>query len=82
MFQATVPYTFRSILLLPIFENLFGHPPAVRTYCPGRIILMGDHLDYHDYGVITMTTHEGTQILAARNGRNEIRIVSKDPDEQ
>ncbi|RCN43690.1 GHMP kinase protein [Ancylostoma caninum] len=43
---------------------------------------MGDHLDYHDYCVITMTTHEGTQILAARNGRNEIRIVSKDPDEQ
>ncbi|EYC19494.1 hypothetical protein Y032_0024g892 [Ancylostoma ceylanicum] len=64
------------------FENLFGHQPTVRTYCPGRLILMGEHIDHHGYCVISMTTHEGTEILAARNGRSEIRIVSKDPDEQ
>ncbi|KAL6729960.1 hypothetical protein Aduo_000967 [Ancylostoma duodenale] len=62
------------------FEDVFGHPPTLRTYCPGTFIVIGDHIDNHGYSVISMTTFEGTEILATRNGKSVVRIASKDQD--
>ncbi|EYB94116.1 hypothetical protein Y032_0175g496 [Ancylostoma ceylanicum] len=64
------------------FQDVFGYPATLRTFCPGRLILTGEHIDFHGYSVISMTTSDGTAILAGRNGKSLIRIVSKDPDKK
>ncbi|KIH60552.1 hypothetical protein ANCDUO_09196 [Ancylostoma duodenale] len=60
------------------FQNVFGHLPTVRVFCPGRVNLIGEHIDYHGYGVLPMATEDGTEILAAPNGQSIIRIANVD----
>ncbi|EYB94107.1 hypothetical protein Y032_0175g494 [Ancylostoma ceylanicum] len=64
------------------FQDVFGYPATLRTYCPGRLILTGEHIDFHGYSVVSMTISDGTAILAGRNGKPVIRIASKDPDKK
>ncbi|EYC34208.1 hypothetical protein Y032_0001g305 [Ancylostoma ceylanicum] len=60
------------------FQNVFGHLPTIRVFCPGRVNLIGEHIDYHGYGVLPMATQDGTEILAAPNGQSIIRISNVD----
>lgn len=58
--------------LISRFTELYGIPPEVRITCPGRVNLIGEHIDYHDYGVFPMAINASTTILAAKNDTNTV----------
>lgn len=61
------------------FVKLYGIEPEVLITCPGRVNLIGEHIDYHDYGVFPMAIDSSTVILAAKNSTNNIIFSNFDP---
>ncbi|EGT45480.1 hypothetical protein CAEBREN_23099 [Caenorhabditis brenneri] len=61
------------------FVKLYGIEPEVWITCPGRVNLIGEHIDYHDYGVFPMAIDASTVILAARNSTQNIVFSNFDP---
>lgn len=50
------------------FRNTFGTEPDLAACAPGRVNLIGDHVDYNDGFVLPMALHLGTVIVGRRNG--------------
>ena len=48
-----------------VFRELFGRPPAVAAAAPGRVNLIGEHVDYCDGFVLPMAIERETVIVAA-----------------
>ncbi|KAL6744499.1 hypothetical protein Aduo_017427 [Ancylostoma duodenale] len=63
-----------------MFRDVYGHSPTVRVFCPGYLNLIGEHIVEHGYGTISIATDTGTEILAAVNGRSDIRITNTDEE--
>ncbi|XP_047338777.1 galactokinase-like [Impatiens glandulifera] len=47
------------------FIQVFGHPPDVYARSPGRVNLIGEHIDYEGYSVLPMAIRQDT-IVAIR----------------
>ena len=63
--------------LLGSFEKTFQASPTHRIHAPGRINLIGEHIDYTGGLVMPMTIQLGTTALMQPNGRSEIRVYSE-----
>ncbi len=63
--------------LLDSFEKTFQAAPTHRIHAPGRINLIGEHIDYAGGLVMPMTIQLGTTALMQPNGRSEIRVYSE-----
>jgi galactokinase len=48
-----------------VFRDLFGRPPVVAAAAPGRVNLIGEHVDYCDGFVLPMAIERETMIVAA-----------------
>lgn len=59
------------------FVEHFGHPPQVFARSPGRVNLIGEHIDYEGYSVLPMAIQQDT-IVAVRQvpRQNIIRIAN------
>ncbi|GMR56018.1 hypothetical protein PMAYCL1PPCAC_26213 [Pristionchus mayeri] len=56
------------------FETRFGLKPKWSIDCPGRVNLIGEHIDYHGYSVLPMALEVKTTLLIAPLETPEIRF--------
>jgi galactokinase len=62
--------------LVANFEKLFGHAPAVVASAPGRVNLIGEHIDYSDGFVLPFAISYRTHVAIGFNDLGSIRISS------
>jgi galactokinase len=66
--------------LLREFRERHGHEPRVFR-APGRVNLIGDHIDYHDGFVLPFAMDRGTLVAAIARPDRRLRICSVDAGE-
>ncbi len=59
------------------FHELFGHAPQVIAEAPGRVNLIGEHIDYSEGFVLPFAIADRTFALIAKNGTSSVRIASQ-----
>lgn len=62
--------------LLADFRFNFGQLPHAVVSCPGRVNLIGEHIDYNGGPVMPLAIDRGITLLAARNQEDIIRLAS------
>ncbi|PAV85666.1 hypothetical protein WR25_08272 [Diploscapter pachys] len=60
------------------FHELYEKPAQICVRCPGRVNLIGEHIDYHGYDVLPMAIEACCIILSAPSESNQIRISNLD----
>ncbi len=70
----------RYIELLDKFIKEFGDKKVVITRSPGRINLMGRHIDHRGGGINVMATDKDQVFVSARREDDTVRISNLDPD--
>lgn len=63
--------------LITEFLAVFGHRPSHAVFCPGRVNLIGEHLDYNGGPVMPFAIDRGITILARPNELNLLRCFSQ-----
>jgi len=58
------------------FNQLFGVEAEYYAQAPGRVNLIGEHIDYCGYSVLPMAIEQNVKILAAPSGSSSIVIKS------
>ena len=59
------------------YARAFGGVPEIAARAPGRVKLIGEHVDYGDGFVLPMAIDAGTLVLAARGG-DGVKVVAAD----
>ena len=62
------------------FAAAFGHEPAGVVFAPGRVNLIGEHVDYNDGLVLPMPLSVGTAVAWAPADSDEIDAIALDLD--
>jgi galactokinase len=65
-----------------LFEDRFGASPHGVAFAPGRVNLIGEHVDYNDGLVLPMPVLEGTAIAWAPAAGQTIEVVAADFGEE
>jgi galactokinase len=47
------------------FQDTYGRPPTIAVRAPGRVNLIGEHIDYHGLPVLPFAIERGITVLAA-----------------
>jgi galactokinase len=58
------------------FAELFGRPPLLAAWAPGRVNLIGDHTDYQGGYVLPLALHRGTRVELAPRACRTVRVFS------
>ena len=58
------------------FNELFSRQPEVLAAAPGRVNLIGEHVDFLEGFVLPFAIKDVTTVTIARNGTNKIRVAS------
>ncbi|XP_021290881.1 galactokinase [Herrania umbratica] len=53
------------------FLEVFGHPPDVFARSPGRVNLIGEHIDYEGYSVLPMAIRQDTIVAVRKHDEGE-----------
>ena len=70
------------MLLSEAFAAHFSHEGEAEFFSPGRVNLIGEHIDYCGGLVLPMAINRGTREVAAKNSAGVVRIFSERFDEQ
>ncbi|KAF9674295.1 hypothetical protein SADUNF_Sadunf10G0112600 [Salix dunnii] len=58
------------------FLQVFGHPPDVFARSPGRVNLIGEHIDYEGYSVLPMAIRQDTIIAIRKNNAEKVLRIA------
>lgn len=61
------------------FRAVFGTAPILTVRAPGRVNLVGDHIDYADLAVLPMAIDRGITMVCRPRPDARVRIVNADP---
>ncbi|MFZ9386842.1 MAG: galactokinase, partial [Chitinophagaceae bacterium] len=56
------------------FHRVFARAPEQLFFCPGRVNLIGEHIDYNGGQVMPLAISQGTWLAAARNTEKMLRF--------
>ncbi len=59
-----------------LFEKTYGHSPDISASAPGRVNLIGEHIDYSEGGVLPFAINDCTEVAIARTNDTVIKIAS------
>lgn len=59
-----------------LFHTLYGRAPEIESAAPGRVNLIGEHIDYSDGYVLPFAIAERTYCAIARSNDSLVRIAS------
>ncbi|MBO4849118.1 MAG: galactokinase [Clostridia bacterium] len=65
-----------------LFESRFGRAAELTAFAPGRVNLIGEHIDYNGGRVLPCSLSLGTYAAASPRGDGAIRLVSADMAEE
>ncbi|XP_073308911.1 galactokinase-like [Primulina huaijiensis] len=57
------------------FLDFFGHPPDIYARSPGRVNLIGEHIDYEGYSVLPMAIRQDTIVAIRKREEGETEKV-------
>jgi galactokinase len=69
-------------LVASIFGKRFGRLPAIQAYAPGRIELIGNHVDYNGGSVLGVALDRGITVAMAARTDKRARIFSESLEEE
>ncbi|XP_064619065.1 N-acetylgalactosamine kinase-like [Lineus longissimus] len=68
----------RYAKLKELFEQKYGTAPDFYARAPGRVNLIGEHIDYCGYGVLPMALEQDIVIAVSPNNDGVIRLANSD----
>ena len=66
--------------LVQAYEQLFASQPGCLARAPGRVNIIGEHIDYCGYGVLPIAIENTVAIVAGRNNNGELKIHNSQSD--
>lgn len=57
------------------FQELFSHSPDVFARSPGRVNLIGEHIDYEGYSVLPMAIRHDTIVAIRKRASNDEKFI-------
>lgn len=67
--------------LIASFNHHYGKPPALVSRAPGRVNLLGEHVDYNDGPVLPVALDRAVCLAAAPSGDDIVSLIALDFDE-
>lgn len=67
-----------EVSLVKEFRNRFHKDPEAVYFCPGRVNLIGEHIDYNGGKVMPAAITRGTWLTIGSNDNNELRLQGID----
>ncbi|KAI3717665.1 hypothetical protein L1987_69424 [Smallanthus sonchifolius] len=61
----------RFSILKSKFKQMFGHAPDIYARAPGRVNLIGEHIDYEGYSVLPMAIRQDTIVAIRKQDAGE-----------
>jgi galactokinase len=65
-----------------LFEAYFGEPPELLGWSPGRVNLLGEHVDYNDGLVLPAAIDRAVRLAASPAPDGVVTLVAQDLDER
>jgi N-acetylgalactosamine kinase len=58
------------------FKTIFGQEPEFFARAPGRVNLIGEHIDYCGYSVLPMAIEHDIVVAVSLNDKNELHLTN------
>ncbi|MBN2115110.1 MAG: galactokinase [Anaerolineales bacterium] len=68
--------------IISIFQQTYGHAPAHIARAPGRVNLLGEHVDYNDGFVLPAAIDRATYVAFSPADADQTRLVAADFDQE